>query len=309
MIKEKDLIEDKDVRESLITRVEVLDRVKELNTLADTDYMTTRQVAEFYEVGVEAIDSIARRHNEELTSDGYELKRKNEIIAILNIQNEHLTSVTGKTIVDAPDLTLHIPNRGLRLFPKRAVLRVGMVLSESEVAEEVRTMLLNMYYDVQKDNSEIIEKINKEYDNEMELHSELGHAIMVGDMDKVIIVTTKINEIKNRRIREAEEKLAKSEEEKAEIITNSTTIQETRQVIRRIVNMIAHKKYGNNFSLAWNELHKKANYQLGINVKSRGGSGSLIDKYTPEELKEVEKMVKSWGSKLGIDVVEAIELT
>ena len=143
MIKEKDLIESKDVRESLIARVEVLDRVKELNTLADTDYMTTRQVAEFYEVGVEAINSIARRHDEELTSDGYELRRKSEIIEILNIQNEHLTSVTGKTIVEAPDLTIHIPNRGLRLFPKRAALRVGMVLSESEVAKEVRTMLLN----------------------------------------------------------------------------------------------------------------------------------------------------------------------
>ena len=293
MIKEKDLIENKGVRESFITRVEVLDRVKELNTLANTDYMTTSQVAEFYEVDRRHINKIWSRNNDELVDDGVKHYKYREIQGLTNVDDMS---------------TLGISPNGSLVFPKRAVLRVGMVLRDSEVAKEVRTMLLNMYYDVQKDNSEIIEKINKEYDDEMELHSELGHAIMVGDMDKVIIVTTKINEIKNRRIREAEEKLAKSEEEKAEIITNSTTIQETRQVIRRIVNMIAHRKYGNNFSLAWSELHKKVNYKLDINVRNRGGSGSLIDKYTPEELKEVEKIVKSWGSKVGIDVVKALEL-
>ena len=73
--------------------------------------------------------------------------------------------------------------------------------------------------------------------------------------------------------------------------------------------MIAHREYGNNFSLAWSELHKKVNYKLNINVRNRGGSGSLIDRYTPEELKEVEQIVKSWGSKVGIDVVKAVELS
>ena len=305
MIKEKDLIENKDVRESLITRVEVLDRVKELNTLADTDYMTTRQVAEFYEVDMNVVQQIWSSNRGEIDSDGVVTINYNDLGTYLGTETISMAKrMRGKAIVAGEPFS-YSKNT---LFPKRAVLRIGMLLRDSEVAKEVRTMLLNMYYDVQKDNSEIIEKINKEYDDEMELHSELGHAIMVGDMDKVIIVTTKINEIKNRRIREAEEKLAKSEEEKAEIITNSTTIQETRQVIRRIVNMIAHRKYGNNFSLAWNELHKKVNYTLDINVKNRGGSGSLIDKYTPEELKEVEKIVKSWGSKVGIDVVKALEL-
>ncbi len=305
MIKEKDLIENKDARESLITRVEVLDRVKELNTLANTDYMTTGQVAEFYEVDRNVIQQLWHSNRGEIDSDGVIVVRGRDAVDTLEINSTVSKSVRGGVLIG--DEKLAYSNN--TLYPKRAVLRVGMLLRDSEVAKEVRTMLLNMYYDVQKDNSEIIEKINQEYDDEMELHSELGHAIMVGDMDRVVIVTTKINEIKNRRIKEVEEKLAKSEEEKAEIITNSTTIQETRQVIRRIVNMIAHREYGNNFSLAWSELHKKVNYKLNINVRSRGGSGSLVDRYTPEELKEVEQIVKSWGSKVGIDIVKAVELS
>lgn len=37
-----------------------------------------------------------------------------------------------------------IPNRGIRCFSKRAVLRFGMLLRDSEVAKEVRTQLLNI---------------------------------------------------------------------------------------------------------------------------------------------------------------------
>lgn len=39
-------------------------------------------------------------------------------------------------------MTLRVPNVGIRLFPKRAVLRLGMLLRDSRVAQEVRTQLL-----------------------------------------------------------------------------------------------------------------------------------------------------------------------
>ena len=39
---------------------------------------------------------------------------------------------------------LVVPNVGIILFPKRAILRMGMLLRDSEVAKEVRTQLLNI---------------------------------------------------------------------------------------------------------------------------------------------------------------------
>ena len=39
--------------------------------------------------------------------------------------------------------TLEIPNRGLAIFPRRAILRIGCLLRDSEVAKLVRSYLLN----------------------------------------------------------------------------------------------------------------------------------------------------------------------
>ena len=35
-------------------------------------------------------------------------------------------------------------NRGLKVFPQRAIPRIGMLLRDSDVAKEVRTQLLNI---------------------------------------------------------------------------------------------------------------------------------------------------------------------
>lgn len=40
------------------------------------------------------------------------------------------------------DTEVLINNRGIRCFSKRAILRIGMLLRDSEVAKEVRTQLL-----------------------------------------------------------------------------------------------------------------------------------------------------------------------
>ena len=39
---------------------------------------------------------------------------------------------------------LVVPNRGLKIFPRRAILRIDMLLRDSSVAREVRTQLLNI---------------------------------------------------------------------------------------------------------------------------------------------------------------------
>ena len=56
--------------------------------------------------------------------------------------------------------TLTVPSRGIRVFPRRAILRIGMLLRDSAVAKEVRTQLLNIE---EKTSNEIkTEDINEE---------------------------------------------------------------------------------------------------------------------------------------------------
>ena len=140
MKKELDLIENKELREECINRVEALEKVKQLLLIDGTDVATVGQVADFYEVGLEAIQSLYKDYKTELDSDGVVLKTKGEILTVLKGQ---LKNMVGKSIVTTENGSeIVIPNRGLKVFSRRAILRVGMLLRDSTVAKEVRTQLL-----------------------------------------------------------------------------------------------------------------------------------------------------------------------
>ncbi|PDY07989.1 hypothetical protein COM83_33620, partial [Bacillus cereus] len=68
------------------------------------------------------------------------------------------------------------------LFPKRAILRVGMLLRDSEVAKEVRNQLLNI------EEHTATEVKTYEIDYEQQLHLKLGQAVAVSSVhdDRVI---------------------------------------------------------------------------------------------------------------------------
>ena len=87
VMKELEIIENKTTREKLLDRIEILDKVKKVILLPYGDSMTTEQVAEYYEVGEKAIETICTRHKDELETDGVSLKSYKEF---LNIQNEGL---------------------------------------------------------------------------------------------------------------------------------------------------------------------------------------------------------------------------
>ena len=116
-------------RDALAARVEVLDKVGALRMLPDGMNVTTESVAVFYDVGVEAIKSLVKDNRDEVEGDGYRV-------------------VSGEELRSLKDLSLIDPRTpSLALFPRRAVLRVGMLLRDSAVARRVRDMLLDVDHD------------------------------------------------------------------------------------------------------------------------------------------------------------------
>lgn len=298
---ENQFVENKGTRDEFISRVDVLDRVGDLILLPNTEYATTEQVADYYGVSTETINTITLRNKEELESDGYSLKSKSDVISFLNVQDEHLNQSRGKStvsFVDGKELT--IPNRGLRLFTKRSILRVGMLLTDSEVAKEVRTMLLNVYQDAEQGKENIIENVVEEINEEKQLMLERIDAEMSGDFDKVCVVNAKLFALKNKRIQELEK-------ENEFIVTNSLTITESRSIINSVVRKIAMSHYNGNFASAYSELYSKVNYKLKINIKSRKGEG--LKRFTDDELLEVEKIVRSWALDLNLDLASVLRLS
>ncbi|MFS8351958.1 hypothetical protein ABHN12_12340 [Bacillus nitratireducens] len=170
-----EVIDPKDKRDSLIDRVEVLSRVKNLSLLPELEVATTKQVAKFYNVNSSSLQSVITRNKEELILDGYETKSGKEIVDSyrfkmtpqeISIKKEGAYAVT---IRNGDEYRFSIKNNGL--FPKRAILRVGMLLRDSEVAKEVRAQLLN----TEENATQSVETY--EIDPEMELHTRLERAV------------------------------------------------------------------------------------------------------------------------------------
>ncbi|MDT2275117.1 hypothetical protein P7H20_10160 [Paenibacillus larvae] len=126
MINSSALIESKTLRESVIDRTEVLDKVKKLSMLPDDVHTSMELVAEFYEVPKQTIKSLIRNNREELDSDGLRVLIGDELGSIKELAN------IGNKV------------RSFTIIPRRAVLRIGMLLRDSQVARSVRDHLLNV---------------------------------------------------------------------------------------------------------------------------------------------------------------------
>ena len=209
-----DLLNNKNEREIIMNeeRLDVLDKVKKLIMLKGTEYMTTKMVADYYEVGLEAIKSIIKRHKEELTQNGYKLVSGKELKEILVRSSMNLTNKRGYFECNGEKFA----NNSNGLFNKRSILNIGMLLEESTIAEQVRTLLL--------DNHEQLNNIHKKLDNgeeiteedidksdplyfvnrekelrqqELEIAGRLAKAIINGDMNSYMSINCEMNKIKD----------------------------------------------------------------------------------------------------------------
>ena len=282
---ENDLLEKKETREKFIGRTEVLDKVGELMFLPNTEYATTKQVAKYYKVDDALIRQVLVRNNDELVSDGVRVLTGNELSDI-----KSLSGIKSRA-------------KQISVFPKRAILRVGMLLRDSKVAKEVRTRLLDIVQDTEKSSPEIIQNIANELTEEKQLMLDRVEAEVNGDYDKVCTINAKLFALKNKRIKELEE-------ENKNITTNALTISESKNVINKIVRTIGFKEYNGVISSAYKELYSKANYKLGINIKARGKKhGSYLNSLTEEETFKLEKIVRNWATDVGLDLDKLLKIS
>lgn len=285
MKRENQLLENKKMREEVVGRIEVLEQVGELLLLPNAEFATTEMVAKYYAEDIETIKKIVERHNDEIISDGYKVLTANELRDI-----KSLCQIKSRA-------------RSLAIFPKRAILRIGMLLRDSKIAKELRSRLLDIIHDSEQGQGNI-ETIINEISEEKQLMLQRIEAEMNGNFDEVCVINAKLFALKNKRISELEDEI--------KIITeNSLTIKEARKVINRLVRIIAMKEFSGAFGKAYSELYSKVNYQLGINIKARNkkSNQSYIEVLTEEETFSVEKIVRTWANNIGIDVEKELKIS
>lgn len=249
------IISDRSLRDKCVGHYEVLERVKELLLLPDTDLMSINHVAEYYEVTPEWIKELYGNHREEIDSDGTEILPRGYYngskLKPTSIEQKQ-TSVTY-TFEDGQIVTIN--NRGLKAFSKRAVLRIGMLLQQSNVAARIRTALLDIE---EKVSDEVKVQDIKE---EQRLMLNVGMAYASGDINAMLKATTEYNAFQNRHI----EKLKNDNKALADGILEWKDRDRLNAGIRKLSAVT-----GIHFSKMWNELYKNLQYKYGICLKQRG---------------------------------------
>ena len=212
-----DLLNNQNEREIIMNeeRLDVLDKVKELVFMKGTEYMTTQMVADYYERPIDTIATVVKRNREELIKNGYINVKRRDLNNIFESSEWTFKTCRGKTELSNNDLIINVTNTGLNLFNKRSILNIGMLLEDSPIAEQVRTLLLdnheqlNNIHSKLENNEEITKEdidksnplyfVNREEElrkQEKDLNISLVEAINTGDMNKYMAIDCQKNKIK-----------------------------------------------------------------------------------------------------------------
>ena len=113
---------------------DILDKIKAIPYLTKDMVVSVQQVANYYEVTNEAIKTIIKRHRDELEEDGIMVLKGQDLKEfkekVCNVHGSENKLISNKT-------------QSFTIMTKRAMLRIGMLLTTSPIAKEVRNYLLD----------------------------------------------------------------------------------------------------------------------------------------------------------------------
>lgn len=157
----------KDLTNSLVDRKNILNNtvaVKELYThigffgvLFEGKYrFTKQQVSRYFEVDVRTIERLLENHSSELIESGYELftgiRLKDLRSAFYTAQStgiDYVSDINVGDIVEFPDNGLINPKTpSIGIFTYKSFLNIGMLLTSSDRAKELRSAILDIVIDV-----------------------------------------------------------------------------------------------------------------------------------------------------------------
>ena len=305
----EDIISDSSVRAQLISHLEVLEKTKQLILIPGTDFLTVEGVAEYFNVSSKAIENLYNRHTKEIVEDGAKLCTKKEF---LNLHVEGLEETTRVSrFVDGYGNTISVSNRGKWIFPKRAILRIAMLLRDSEVAKEIRTQLLNIFEHAEQqayaeqDSNILVGDIEQEQN----LMLDITKSILSGDVNATMMSLTAYVNFTNRHAKELEEenKQIKADNERVKadnkLLVGDISTWDNRAKINagiRGLSKCTHIPYGN----MWGELYRELKYRYHIDLKAR--NGKPLDTVQDDEWEYVFMVFAAMCDKYGYSPSELI---
>lgn len=300
IITSESMVDNHDLRNELIARTEVLDKVKKLLLIPEMNCMTIRQVADYYEVDVDTIKRCCQRNRTEIEGDGVVNKTPKifkEILKGTTCSVKNFEQKNGKLAIQIDDNTrLEIPNRGIKCFSKRAVLRIGMLLRDSKIAQEVRTQLLNIVEHTAEEKPELL---TQDIDDEEKLQAAIGKAFATGDIMEFATAAQAYTAFQRRHIDRIETS--------NKLLTAEVLHISDRKMFNRVMRKFASTLHIS-FGVAFSMLYKQLSYRYGIDLKKRGDRKTPYIQYIKDdEWDKVQKVIVAILEKYNVNVKEFFE--
>lgn len=300
IITSESMVDNHDLRNELIARTEVLDKVKKLLLIPEMNCMTIRQVADYYEVDVDTIKRCCQRNRTEIEGDGVVNKTPKifkEILKGTTCSVKNFEQKNGKLAIQIDDNTrLEIPNRGIKCFSKRAVLRIGMLLRDSKIAQEVRTQLLNIVEHTAEEKPELL---TQDIDDEEKLQAAIGKAFATGDIMEFATAAQAYTAFQRRHIDRIETS--------NKLLTGEILHISDRKMFNRVMRKFASTLHIS-FGVAFSMLYKQLSYRYGIDLKKRGDRKTPYIQYIKDdEWDKVQKVIVAILEKYNVNVKEFFE--
>lgn len=291
-----ELLEKKDLREQLIGRIDILNKVKDIFLLPKIEAMTVKQVAEYFEVPLETIQGCYKDNKMEIDKDGVTIKTFKDF---LTVGYPQLVKAQGKTVFQvAENITLEIPNRGIKVFPQRAILRIAMLLRDSGVAKEVRTQLLNTF------EYATTEQRIADIDEETQLTLNIVEAFKVGQVTDMLTASAELTAFHKRHIKALEESNTElSQNNKA--LAGEILEWSDRSKLNKAVRLIASAR-NTKFQYVWKELYDELLYKYHIGLAKRG-EAPFIQHIREDEWKFVLQSVSAICENSGVSPSKIFE--
>lgn len=133
-IKTLKYVESQSVRKDTLDNIsyDFLDKIKIIPYLTNDMVISTNQIANFYECGLEAVKTIIKRNREEFENDG-----------MIVLKGQDLKDFKEKIGEVQNEPTLNYAS-SLTILPKRSLIRIGMILTNNAIATKIRNYLLNI---------------------------------------------------------------------------------------------------------------------------------------------------------------------
>lgn len=297
IITSESMVDNHDLRNELIARTEVLDKVKKLLLIPEMNCMTIRQVADYYEVDIDTLKKCCKRNKDEIILDGVVTKTPRVFKDLLKGQDVPLVQNQTNLVIQIDDNTrLEIPNRGIKCFSKRAVLRIGMLLRDSKIAQEVRTQLLNIVEHTAEEKPELL---TQDIDDEEKLQAAIGKAFATGDIMEFATAAQAYTAFQRRHIDRIETS--------NKLLTVEVLHISDRKMFNRVMRKFASTLHIS-FGVAFSMLYKQLSYRYGIDLKKRGDRKTPYIQYIKDdEWDKVQKVIVAILEKYNVNVKEFFE--